>query len=54
MKKLTIIASSSKKKIIINNHGNHKVIRAIVFSSRQMEILNEASVNVSPSRLLKR
>lgn len=54
MKKLTIIASSSKKKIIIKNHGSQKVIGAIVFSSRQMEILNEASVNASPSRLLKR
>lgn len=54
MKGITITADSSKKQIIINSHGNHKVIRAVVFSSRQMEILNEASVNVSPSRLLKR
>lgn len=54
MKGITITADSSKNQIIINSHDNHKVIGTIVFSSRQMEILNEASVHVSPSRLLKR
>ena len=54
MKKLKITANSSKKKITINYHGNHKVIRTIVFSSRQIEILNEASLKVAPLRLLKR
>lgn len=54
MKQITVNAYSSKKRIIINRPGNHKVIHAVVFSSQQMEILNKASMNVTPIQLLKR
>lgn len=53
-KEIKIRAQASKGRIIISGNGNYKIVKSVVFTSQQMEILNKASKEIDPKPLLKR